>query len=84
MFTFEFHFLGENESFKLLPLTTQIALICQNVLSMYDLKNVKLYDRAVSWRITTLGLPNSEMLKATLVFCFPSQCNTIDCMVTVF
>ena len=27
----------------------------------YNLKNVKLYNRAVSWQITTLGMPNPEI-----------------------
>ena len=42
-------------------LTTQIALVCQNVLSRYNLKNIRLYDRAVSWQIAILGLPNAEI-----------------------
>ena len=41
--------------------TIQIALVCQNVLSMYNPKNVKLYDRAVSWQVATPGLRNPEI-----------------------
>ena len=53
-------FFVRNESFKLLQ-TTQLALVYQNVLSTYNLKNVKLYDRAISWQIATLWLPNPEI-----------------------
>ena len=33
----------------------------------YNLKNLKFYDRAVSWQIATLWLPNPEIEKATLI-----------------
>ena len=46
-------FFGRNEIFKLLQ-TAQIKLVCQNVLSTYNLKNVKLYDKAVSWHIAAI------------------------------
>ena len=51
-------FFGGDESFKFL---LHIALVCQNVLSTYNLKNVKFYDRAISSQIATLGLPNPEI-----------------------
>ena len=61
MFTISIHFLGEMNLLSYCKHKTQIALVCQNVLSTYNLKNVKLCDGAVSWQIATLGLPNAEI-----------------------
>ena len=39
------------------------TLVCQNVISRYNLKNVKLCDRVLSWQIATLGVAKSRNIK---------------------